>query len=66
MGDTLSEISRKRGDFDRWFVDGLGIEASDALVLEAPAHCTFPDPSLLRGVVNYGFLNHGDRGGALE
>lgn len=48
-GSTLPELSHRRGDFEQWFVDGLGL--SDELVRVVDRDHGLPDPTEVSGVL---------------
>jgi len=51
MGQTLSEIAGRRGDFEKWIRLGLGFELAETRVVRVSQGEELPDPSSLSGVV---------------
>ena len=43
-GSTHPAIARRRGDFESWFIDGLGLEATMARVVDVAAGQALPEP----------------------
>ncbi len=44
-GDTFSALREVRGDFEHWFMAGLGVGADACTVIDARTVSTYPDPA---------------------
>ncbi len=42
LGDTLPELAARRGDFEDWFIAGLGLDSDRAAVFDPRAGADFP------------------------
>jgi GMP synthase (glutamine-hydrolysing) len=52
VGDALEEAKRRRGDYDRWFREGLGLDAAQVEVFDPRASAAAPpSPREVRAVV---------------
>jgi len=51
MGATLPEVRAKRGDYETWIADGMGLAKGDVLVVEVAQGEPLPDPGSVAGVV---------------
>ncbi len=51
MGDTTPEIRARRGDFEDWFISGMGIEKESAGVVHVHRQEDLPDYADVSGVV---------------
>lgn len=50
-GDTLTSLSRRRGDFEDWFAAALGLTRADVEVIDARGAPVYPDPATVDAVV---------------
>ena len=50
-GTTVEGVRQRRGDFERWIIDGLGIPDEDVDVLDVQAGSRLPPPEMPLGVV---------------
>ncbi len=50
-GDTTAEIKERRGDFEDWFLSGMGIAKEDALVVQVHRQEELPGYNLVSGVL---------------
>lgn len=51
LGDTLPDLAERRGDFEDWFIHGLGLEASALEVFDPRSGAAFPPFEELSGIV---------------
>ena len=51
LGDTLPELSARRGDFENWFIIGLGLDADDLAVFDPRTGADFPALEQVAGLV---------------
>lgn len=51
VGDTLPELAERRGDFEDWFVAGLGLDSDKVTVFDPRAGADFPPLGLLAGIL---------------
>jgi GMP synthase (glutamine-hydrolysing) len=51
VGDTLPELAERCGDFEDWFIAGLGLEPSHLLVFDPRSGADFPPYGQLGGVL---------------
>ncbi len=51
VGDTLPELAARCGDFEDWFITGLGLDASQLLVFDPRSEADFPPYEHLAGVL---------------
>jgi GMP synthase (glutamine-hydrolysing) len=50
-GSTLPAISARRGDFERWFLEGTGVAERDARVVDVAAGEKLPEPDAAGAVI---------------
>ncbi|MBN2550248.1 MAG: glutamine amidotransferase [Anaerolineales bacterium] len=50
-GSTAEDLRRKKGDFEDWIIDGMGIPRDQALIVDVQNGETLPDPVELSGTV---------------
>ncbi len=51
VGDAIDEVRPLRGDYDRWFREGLDLEPADTEVWDPRATAAAPTPAAVRAVV---------------
>jgi GMP synthase (glutamine-hydrolysing) len=51
VGDTLPELAERCGDFEDWFIAGLGLDAAQLLVFDPRNGADFPPCEQLAGVL---------------
>ncbi len=51
VGQTLDAIARERGDFETWFVDGLGVDPAQVRVADVRRGDALPNPTRLGAVL---------------
>jgi GMP synthase (glutamine-hydrolysing) len=50
-GSTLPSLIERRGDFEDWFIDGMGVGPDDLLVIDVRKGQSFPELEQIGGVV---------------
>jgi GMP synthase (glutamine-hydrolysing) len=50
-GTTLPEVRARRGDYEKWIAEGMGLAKGDVLVVEVAQGEPLPDPGSIAGVV---------------
>lgn len=51
LGDTLPALTARRGDFEDWFIAGLGLEPAQVQVFDPRADADFPPFEQLAGIL---------------
>ena len=51
VGDTLPELAGRRGDFEDWFMAGLGLDSDHVAVFDPRGGADFPPPDSLAGIL---------------
>jgi GMP synthase (glutamine-hydrolysing) len=57
LGDTLPELAARRGDFEDWFITGLGLASEQLAVFDPRTGADFPPLEQVAGVVLTGSHN---------
>lgn len=50
-GSTIAAVRERRGDFERWFTEGVGASAEPVLVVDVAAGEALPEPAGLAGAI---------------
>ncbi len=51
VGDTIPELAKRRGDFEDWFIAGLGLDSAQVAVFDPRTGAGFPPPNSLAGIL---------------
>jgi len=51
LGDTLPDLAARRGDFENWFIDGLGLDMAQIQVFDPRSGADFPPFDELAGIL---------------
>jgi GMP synthase (glutamine-hydrolysing) len=51
LGDTLPELAQRRGDFEDWFIAGLGLDAAHLTVFDPRTGADFPPLEAVAGLL---------------
>lgn len=57
LGDTLPDLAARRGDFEDWFMAGLGLEAAQMQVFDPRSGADFPPLAQVAGILLTGSHN---------
>lgn len=51
VGDTLPELAERRGDFEDWFIAGLGLDSDQVTVFDPRGGADFPALEVVSGIL---------------
>ncbi len=51
LGDTLPELTARRGDFENWFIIGLGLDAALIQIFDPRSEADFPPLAAIAGLL---------------